>query len=118
MNPVAAVTLIVVAVMGALAYQHSVERSNAVIHYQHGHAAQIKVIHYGDSFCPPNCGVRHRHRVHDIRWSCFLADDCDHFTVLHAVYRGDKNRMAALEKTLQASDFTAGSSSNIIASER
>ncbi len=118
MNLAAGIALIIVALMGGLAHQHSVERSNAIIYYPHGYTAQVKVIKYGDSFCPAKCGVWHRHRVHDIRWSCYLADDCDHFTVLHVVYRGAENRIAALEKELRESDLTAGNGINIIASER
>ncbi len=118
MNPAVGIALIVVALMGGVAHQHSMERSNAVIYYHNGFTAQVKVINYGDSFCPTNCGVRHRHRVHDIRWSCFLADDCDHFIVFHVIYRGDENRIAALEKELRESDLTAGSSITVIASER
>ncbi len=118
MNLTPTVTLIVVALMGGWAHQHSLERSNAVIYYQNGDMAQVKVIKYGDSFCPSNCGVGHRHRVHDIRWSCYLGDDCDHFIVFQVVNRGDQNRIAALEKELRESDLTAGSSVHIIASER
>ena len=118
MNPIAAAALIVLALMGSVAHQRSIERSKAVIYYENGYTARVKIINYGDSFCPSNCRVWHRHRVHDIRWPCFLGEDCDHFTVSHIVYRGDENRNGALEKTLRASDFTAGSSSNIIASER
>lgn len=118
MNLVAGLALIVVALLGGLAHQHSAERSNAVIYYRNGYTAQVRVLNYGDSFCPPNCGVWHRHRVHDIRWSCYLADDCDHFTVFHVIYRGAENRIAALEKELWESGLTAGSSVNIIASKR
>ncbi len=117
MNPVVGVAF-VLALMGSVAHQHSVERSHAVIHYRNGNTAQVRVINFGDSFCPPNCGVRHRHRVHDIRWSCSLAVDCDHFTVFHVIHRGDENRIAALEQELRESDLTAGSSINVIASGR
>ena len=116
MNPVAAAALIVLALMGSVAHQHSVERSKAVIYYENGYTARVTIINYGDSFCPSNCGVWHRHRVHDIRWSCSPAVDCGHFTVFHVIYRGADNRIAALEQELRESDYTVVSSPNIIAS--
>lgn len=118
MNPATGIALLVVALIGGVAHQHSIERSNAVIYYRNGHTASVKVINYGDSFCPSSCEVWHRHRVHDIRWSCFMAVDCDHFTVFHVVYRGEGNGIAALEKELRELDLTADGSINIIAFER
>ncbi len=118
MNLAAGIALLIVALLGGLARQQSVERSNAVIYYQNGYTAQVKVINFGASFCPFNCGVRHRHEAHDIRWSCSMGEDCDHFIVFHVIYRGDENRIAALEKELRESDLTAGSSITVIASER
>ena len=118
MNLAAGIALIVATLLGGLAHQHNVERSNAVIYYPNGYRALVRVIDHSDIFCPLGCGVRHRHTDHDIRWTCSLAADCDHFTVFHVIYRGDENRLAALEKELRESDLTAGSGINVIASGR
>ncbi len=94
---------------GGVGYRSSVMRSNAVIYFPDGHIEQVYVANHGDAFCPPNCKVQHRHRVHDIRWSCADAATCEHFTVLHVVYRGEENRLAALEKELGDTDLIASS---------
>ena len=94
---------------GGVGYRTSVMRSNAVIYFPDGQIQQVHVANYGDAFCPLNCKVQHRHRVHDIRWSCADAASCEHFTVLHVVYRGEENRLAALEKELRDSDLIADS---------
>ncbi len=70
------------------------------MHFLDSHIEQVRVINYGDAFCPPNCKVQHRHLVHDIRWSCADAAACEHITVLHVIYHGEANRLAALEKEL------------------
>ncbi len=98
---------------GGVGYRTSVIRSNAVIYFSDGHIGQVHVANYGDAFCPLNCKVQHRHRVHDIRWSCADGAACEHFTVLHVVYRGEENRLAALEKELSDTDLMASSHTTI-----
>ena len=104
-----AVKLVLFAVMtaGGVNYRSSIIRSSAVIHFPDRHIEQVRVVNYGDAFCPPNCEVQHRHLVHDIRWSCADAADCEHFTVLHVIYHGEENRLAALEEELGDADLIA-----------
>ena len=82
-------------------------RSSAVIYFPDRRIEQVRVVNHGDAYCPFNCKVRHRHRVHDIRWSCAATSPCEHFTVLHVVYRGEENRLAALEKELGDANLNA-----------
>ena len=93
--------------VGGVSYRSSMIRSSAIIYFPNGYIKQVRVVNYGDAFCPPTCKVRHRHRVHDIRWSCADAAACEHFTVLHVVYRGEENRLAALENELADADLIA-----------
>ncbi|MCH7498242.1 MAG: hypothetical protein IH971_10375 [Candidatus Marinimicrobia bacterium] len=104
-----AVKLVLFAVLtaGGVNYRSSIIRSSAVIYFPDRHSEQVRVVNYGDAFCPPTCKVPHRHLVHDIRWSCADAADCEHFTVLHVVYRGEENRLAALEKELGHANLIA-----------
>jgi len=85
---------------GGFSYRYSIIRSSAVIHFPDRHIEHVRVVNQGDAFCPPNCKVQHRHLVHDMRWSCADAAACEHFTVLHVLYRGEENRLAALENQL------------------
>ncbi len=93
--------------VGGVSYRSSMIRSSAIITFPNGRIEQVRVVNYGDAFCPPYCKVQHRHLVHDIRWSCADAAACEHFTVLHVVYRGEENRLAALEKELGHANLIA-----------
>ena len=104
-----ALNLILMAALtvGGIGYRSNSIRSHAVIYFPDRPIEQVRVVNHGDAFCPFNCRVQHRHRVHDIRWSCAAAAPCEHFTVLHVVYRGEENRLAALEKELGDTDVIA-----------
>ena len=104
-----AVNLVLFAALtaGGVSYRSSMIRSSAVIYFPDRHIELVRVVNHGDAFCPPNCKVQHRHWVHDIRWTCADAAACEHFTVLHVVYRGEENRLAALEKELGDADLIA-----------
>lgn len=109
-----AVNLILMAALtvGGIGYHSSIMRSYAVIYFPDRHIERVRVVNHGDNFCPLNCKVQHRHRVHDIRWSCAATAPCKHFTVLHVAYRGEENRLAALEKEL--GDAVLGADTHIM----
>ncbi len=103
------VKLVLFAVLTAsgVNYRSNIIHSHAVIYFPDRPIEQVRVVNHGDAFCPPNCKVQHRHLVHDIRWSCADAAACEHFTVLHVIYRGEEHRSAALEKALGDADLIA-----------
>ena len=105
--------LIAALTAGGVGYRSSIIRSHAVIYFADGHSEQVHVVNHGDAFCPPHCKIQHRHRVHDVRWSCADSAACAHFTVLHAVYRGDENRLAAVEIELGDADLMANGTTTV-----
>ncbi|UCH10676.1 MAG: hypothetical protein JSU61_01935 [Fidelibacterota bacterium] len=102
LNLVTSLALFVALTVGGISYQVRIALSHAVIYYQDGHTEQVRVVNYGDFFCPAHCRVQHRHRVHDIRWTCPDADSCSHFTVLHVLVQPGQDRESALAAELAA----------------
>ena len=101
MSAAAALVFIVVLTAGGITHQVWETRTHAVIYGRNGHMEHVRVVNHGHEFCPCDCRVDHRHRVHDIRWACPDGEACEHFTVLHVIYRGEENRLAALERELR-----------------
>lgn len=101
MSCVASILIFVAIVASGSAYQVSIQRLNAVIYFQDGHIELVRVVNQSGHYCPVDCAVHHRHRVHDVRWECAEAEGCEHFTVLHVIYDGEENRQLALERELE-----------------
>ena len=101
MSAAAALAVLVVLTAGGIMHQVQETRTHAVIYCHDGHIEQVQVVNHGHHFCPVDCQVNHRHRVHDVRWVCPDGEACTHYTVLHVVYRGEENRLAALERALR-----------------
>ena len=83
-------------VAGGRARQQQDAISRAVIYYGDGTIQQVAVRNTGDRFCPPECKVRHRHRVHDIRWTCAEGNVCGHFIVLQVFIDQDNRSLTPL----------------------
>ena len=84
--------------MGSMAYQRQALRSQALITYRDGRTEQVSVRNSGEYFCPVNCQVHHRHRVHDLRWTCRDQDGCDHFTVFHVIMYGNNSSVSGSQR--------------------
>ena len=82
-------------VAGGRARQQQDALSRAVIYYRDGTIEQVAVKNTGGRFCPPECEVAHRHRVHDIRWTCAEGNTCGHFTVLQVFIDQDNRPLTA-----------------------
>jgi hypothetical protein len=101
MSCAASILLFVAIVASGSTYRMSIQRFNAVIYFQDGQIELVRVVNQSGHYCPAECAVQHRHRVHDVRWECTDSEDCEHFTVLHVIYDGEENRRVALERELE-----------------
>jgi len=104
MNLLSALIVFAGITVGGVSYQIRIATCNAVVYYQDGHTAQVRVINSGDFFCPRNCKAAHRHRVHDVLWTCPQGASCSHFTVFHVRQHHNETRLAALKRELRERD--------------
>ena len=101
MSCAASILLFVAIVAGGSVYQYGVQRLNAVIYYPDGRIELVRVVNHTGNYCPVECAVHHRHRVHDVRCECMDGEDCKHFTVLHVICRADEDHHSALEREIR-----------------
>jgi UDP-2,3-diacylglucosamine pyrophosphatase LpxH len=90
--------------LGGVTYQLRTARSEAVITYSNGCTAEVLVVNHGDNFCPVDCRARHKHRVHDVRWTCTHGEGCRHYAVLHVSVRRSESEADALQRELAKSN--------------
>ena len=85
MSAAATLIFIVSLTLAGTILDHGARLSQAVIFQSDGLRTEVQVSNFGTYFCPSYCHVNHRHRVHDIRWSCGGGKGCGHYTVFHRI---------------------------------
>lgn len=102
--------------LSGVTYQIRQANSEAVITYSSGRTAEVLVVNHGDNYCPADCRAHHKHRVHDVRWTCPHGEECCHYTVFHVkVRRGESEEEALAREMAKADPEPAVEGSDVLA---